>query len=197
MWKRILNVFFKRSHKESIEGTLNASPLQKYIDPTQTSKLEAQITFRNVLRELGGDEIRKEMRESSQGSKIRAVNNNSIAPEKMNGEELEELARSYFEGNNNFPQDVYKAYTLWDQASQLGNVEATYSKAVCLREGKGVQRNTQEGFHLLKELAEKKNYMLAHYAVGVMYSAGEGTLVNDEKAFEHFLVVLRLFLVLI
>lgn len=79
--------------------------------------------------------------------------------------EIEELARAYFEGNSALIQDKTKAFELWTVATQKDSIEARYSRALCLKDGIGTDRNPQEAHDELKYLADEKNYHLANVSI--------------------------------
>ena len=184
MWRRVKS--FLRS---AIISSLPKDKLPPHIVvPQQNSKLEAQLEFRNVLRELGADAvIKKDLKSKNILSSMQGKDISTLT-----GDQLEELARAYFHGSDGYHQDENRAYELWSLGAEKGSEGAAYSQAVCLREGKGVAKDSERAFALLKDLAEKRNYMIAHFALGVMYSAGEGITANDEKAFQHFLHAAKL-----
>lgn len=184
MWRRVRTFL-----RNAIISSLPKDKLPPHIvPPQQSSKLEAQLEFRNVLRELGADAvIRQDLKSQSILSSIQGKEISSLS-----GEQLEELARAHFHGSDGYAQDLNKAYELWSLGAEKGSEGAAYSQAVCLREGKGVVKDPERAFALLKDLAERRDYMLAHFAIGVMYSAGEGTSANDELAFQHFLQAAKL-----
>lgn len=80
-------------------------------------------------------------------------------------EQLEELARVYYKGRPDLAveKNVEKAFEAWTLASSTFNsVEAMFSRAMCLREGVGVEKNPKFAFEDMLFLAEEKNYNLAH-----------------------------------
>ena len=77
-------------------------------------------------------------------------------------EEVEELARQYFEGSAHIEKDVKKAFELWATASERGSLEAKYSRALCLKDGVGVDRDSTIAAEELRVLSDEKNYHLAH-----------------------------------
>ena len=85
-------------------------------------------------------------------------------------------------GERNIPL----AIEYWRRASELGDKNALYSVAMCARVGEGMQKDSQFAFSTLLALAEEHNNPMAHFAVGDMYSKGEGTEENQTKSFEHF-----------
>jgi TPR repeat protein len=121
-------------------------------------------------------------------------------------EQLEELGRAYYEGLTEDDGESYgsveveeskmeikaikvnrvKAFEVWTEASTRGSIESTYSLAVCLREGVGCNKDPTRAFELMETLADKHNYYLAHFALGVMLQNAEGTHRDDSRAFKHF-----------
>ena len=152
-------------------------------------------------------------------------------------EQLEELARAYYEGGSSassssggggtggsageLPKDEAQAVAVWRAAAARGSIEAKYSLAVCLREGRGCATDAVAARARLSELAgdgnadggdadvgsgddkKKRNknvsnnkkgaggYHLAHYALGIMLTSGEGGAPDHAKAFGHFKAAAR------
>jgi TPR repeat protein len=186
MWKSIKNLF------KIIPKQTPPSPSSSVILPiTAASKLQAQLEFRQVLKELGaGNHIKTSIKTNALISEYKGKD---VDVDSVNGEQLEEIARAYFDGTDDgYQQNLEKAFELWSSGAAKGHVGSMYSMAACLREGKGTTKDANRAFQLLYELAHTHNYMLGHFALGVMYSAGEGTEVNDEKAFAHFLSAAQL-----
>jgi len=112
----------------------------------------------------------------------------------LSTEQLEELGRALYEGaasepgtTVDLPKDEALAVQVWRSAAQRGSVEASYSLAVCIREGRGCAKDSKDAFERMLELAEKKNYHLAHYAVAIMLTTTEaGGQPDHVKAFHHF-----------
>ena len=80
-------------------------------------------------------------------------------------EQLEELARAYYDGRPDLSvkKNVEKAFEAWTIASSIfGSIEAMYSRAMCLREGVGADKDPKIAFEDMLFLAEHKNYNLAH-----------------------------------
>lgn len=192
MWRRVKDIAKGVLRIVSPNASSNtASAASKVpsniVTPEAASKLEAYVTFRNVLRELKSaeeKELHKQVVVIEEHKKQHVPLNES----ELSGEQLDDLARAYFEGENGRTPNFEEAYTLWLLGATKGDTACMYSKAVCLREGKGISKDSKQAFLLLSELAEKRDYTLAHYALGVMCSAGEGTMQNDQAAFSHFLV---------
>jgi TPR repeat protein len=85
-------------------------------------------------------------------------------------EQLELLARAHYEGKGNeFEKNPEEAVRLWREASNRGSLEARYSLAVCHRDGVGVEKNAVEAYGILKELADNKNYNLAHVSSRIAF----------------------------
>ena len=85
-----------------------------------------------------------------------------LSTEELTVEQAEELARVYFEGSNGLLEDKTRALELWKFASDRGSIEGKYSRALCLKDGVGTEKNSQAAYEDLLELAEQKNYHLAH-----------------------------------
>lgn len=119
-------------------------------------------------------------------------------------EQLEELGRAYYEGHADpnigeidptgsstiLAKDEVMAVAVWQAAALRGSVEASYSYAVCIREGRGCTKDPKEAYSRMLALAEKSNYHLAHYALGIMITNSEGqegsSAPDHLKAFHHF-----------
>ncbi|KAJ1400316.1 hypothetical protein B484DRAFT_339236 [Ochromonadaceae sp. CCMP2298] len=84
------------------------------------------------------------------------------------------------------PKDHIRAVEIWTQAAARGSVEARYSHAVCLREGRGVSIDAALALAKMRALADAENYTLAHYATAIMLSTGEGGEPDLEGAFHYF-----------
>lgn len=78
-------------------------------------------------------------------------------------DQLEELGRAWFDGvDDDFPQDLTRAFEVWTVAAKLGSAESGYSRAVMIREGQGVPKDSAAAFQALLEVANSKNYGMAH-----------------------------------
>ena len=80
----------------------------------------------------------------------------------LDNEQLEELARAWFDGVDGLGEDAERAFMLWTVAADRGSVESKYSRAVCIREGKGTAKSPDAAFQEMIKLAENDNYPLAH-----------------------------------
>ena len=83
----------------------------------------------------------------------------------MSVEELEAVARVFYEGNDAVPKDLSKAVEVWREATKKGSIEGKYSLAMCLREGVGTEVDKLEAFKLMKELADEHNYHLGNVRI--------------------------------
>ncbi len=88
-----------------------------------------------------------------------------LSQDELTVEQAEELARVYFEGSNGLEEDKKKALDLWKFAADRGSIEGKYSRALCLKDGVGIEKNSMTAYEELLELSEKKNYHLAHVRV--------------------------------
>lgn len=86
--------------------------------------------------------------------------------------EIEELARLHFEGSPQIEKNPAKAVELWTVAADRGSVEAKYSRALCLKDGLGIEKNEMQASEELRYLSNEKNYHLAHviyFRCSIMY----------------------------
>lgn len=205
MWKRIVKAVQSRliptiTSSSSIENnilkqqpkfniTLNNSNNNVVQD---NSKNEAKEKLLEAVRELSGLGVTGELYNNPPNLSNIPLTDikkwNDMDVNSLNIEQLELLARTYFEGiNEGFQTDVNKAIDLWNIAAKKSSVEAQYSLTVCIRDGVGkMQQDKKKAFELMMKLAEEKNYPLAHYACGIMYDKGEGTDIDHERSFKHF-----------
>jgi TPR repeat protein len=88
----------------------------------------------------------------------------STAESDLDVTQLEQLARAYFEGREGVEggKNQGKAVELWQLASDKGSIEGKYSLAQCYKDGIGIEKNSNVAFQLMKELADKENFNLAH-----------------------------------
>lgn len=101
-------------------------------------------------------------------------------------EQLEQLARVYYEGSSDngktLGKNVSKAVEIWKECSKNGSIEGTYSYASCLRDGVGIEKDVIKALDLFVKLADDKDYHLAHYTAGMMLLKGEeGNITIDES----------------
>jgi TPR repeat protein len=81
--------------------------------------------------------------------------------------------------------DEQKAFELYQNAANSGNVQGIISLGYCYIEGFGTSVNKQKGFVLYKKAANLGN-MRGIRNLGYCYSRGIGTSVNKQKAFELY-----------
>ncbi len=103
-------------------------------------------------------------------------------------EQLEELARANFEGSlvsegEELQPNKSRAVEIWQLLIKrdAAHLEALYSLAACLRTGEGTAKDPVRAFSMMRALADDHDYFLAHYAVGIMYSTGEGCGGGDSS----------------
>ena len=60
-------------------------------------------------------------------------------------EELEDLAKCYYEGIGGLKKDSRKAFKIWQEGSMRGSNECKYSVASCLRNEEGLPDENDEG----------------------------------------------------
>ena len=199
MWKRIVKAVQSRLTVSSTNTVLPQVQqpkvnitLSNSSNSSDNTKNDAREKLREAVRELSGLGLGGDLYTNPTNVSNIPVSNlekwSSMDVNSLDIEQLELLARTYFEGiNEGFDKDVNKAIDLWNIASEKGSLEAQYSLAVCTRDGVGkIVKDSKKAFELMIVLAEQKNYHLAHYACGIMLDRGEGVEVDHERSFKHF-----------
>lgn len=145
---------------------------QQSFFPIKISQLQLYHSSRTALTNDENDRetLKEAVRELSEGQAsllshppietLRKWDSLSLSDLSVN--QLEELARAYFEGTTDFPADDVRAVSVWKTAMERGSIESSYSYAVCLREGKGIEKDTTKAYQIFRKLAESHNYPLAH-----------------------------------
>jgi TPR repeat protein len=152
------------------------------------SKVAAHEALKDAVKELSeGEEV-----PLSYSPTVSLLEWDKTPMVQLSTEQLEELARACFEGVPaspgvpGMPQDHTRAVEIWTEAAARGSVEARYSRAVCLREGRGVSVDAAMALAEMRGLADTEDYALAHYAAAIMLSTGEGAEPDLEGAFHYF-----------
>ncbi|CAB4414019.1 unnamed protein product [Rhizophagus irregularis] len=78
-----------------------------------------------------------------------------------------------------------KAFELYQNATNLGNIIAHYNLGCCYKYGNGVDKDHNKAFNIFKKSAEKVYSKGVNY-LGYCYKYGLGTSVNKKKAFELY-----------
>src|ERR1051325_11122626 len=73
---------------------------------------------------------------------------------------------------------------LYKMAADKGHIFAQYSLGILYQLGQGICKNEKKAFELMKNLAEKSDYLNAQFRLG--YYKGIGTEINKSKAFELY-----------
>jgi TPR repeat protein len=130
---------------------------------------EAKPDLTELLSKIKNDgmtranaDYKSAIRELSSNQSIRVVQKNSELIESINKkdtktlsvEELEQLANAYFEGNH-VQKSQPKALELWQTAAEQGSFVGKFSWAQCLKDGIGVEKDSEKAFQLMSELAAK------------------------------------------
>jgi TPR repeat protein len=68
--------------------------------------------------------------------------------------------------------DKARAFELWSDAARLGDANAAYSAALCLRQGIGAVRNARLAADLLRPLADARSHAWATFAYADMLDRG-------------------------
>ena len=107
-----------------------------------------------------------------------ALNGNALA--------LRFLAELYSDGKL-VEQDEYKAFDLFKQSAEQGDVWGEYSTARKYISGLGVEQDTAKGFIWMQKAA-RHNLVVAQFDLAVLYYLGTGTAVNRQMGYAWILV---------
>lgn len=78
------------------------------------------------------------------------------------------------------------AFSLWNKASQKGNIEASHYLAVCFLNGEGTDQNISRAFEILKKLVEEKKYVKSMNQLGDIYYLGINVEIDYKKALYYY-----------
>jgi TPR repeat protein len=90
-------------------------------------------------------------------------------------------ARNYSEGFGGVPQDKQKAFELYTQAAEQGNINAQFDLAVMYEEGDGIPKDIKKAVYWYTMAAEKGD-AIAQLIVGAIYLAGDRVPQDRKKA---------------
>lgn len=96
-----------------------------------------------------------------------------------------DLGRFYYDGIG-VKKDYQKAFELFIDAANLGNIDAIYNLGLCYQQGNAVDINFEVAFEIFNKAAQK-GHIGAINSIGICYSKGIGVEQNDglaAKAFE-------------
>jgi len=155
MWQRITKIITEKAVKYI---PLNIKDVSHTLEKKKI--LNAHNELKAAIKELSRDGYNANS--SIPSSNIIGLMDSKLSS--LDKVQLEEIARLYYQGNTvvGIEKNVFKAFEAWNLASDLGSIEAKYSKAMCLREGVGVNKNSELAFSEIITLAETNNYNLAH-----------------------------------
>lgn len=168
MFRRIINA------TRSFLRNSPSPPVQNVQRPSAPSVInQAEAPLFDPVKSAAYHELKEAVKELSLGaaqpfttpSKDSLKAWDETPPEQLKRDQLEELARAYFEGVGGLPQDRSKSVELWAIASKMGSIEGRYSRASCLRDGVGVEKDLPLAFKELEALATQNNYNFAHVSI--------------------------------
>ncbi len=87
----------------------------------------------------------------------------------------------YYGKTEYYPQDYRKAFRIYKQAGEKGNIAATYMVGLMLYNGNGVLKDLQESYIWMYKAAESGNTQ-AIIKAGIMNYFGEGTDIDYNQA---------------
>ena len=143
-------------------ASLTCSPITTARYFSSSSDNPGKLEDHNILKDA--------VRELSQGESIpmsyspisSMLEWNAQPLDSLDVEQLEELGRAYFEGIDGLEINLPRAVEIWTEGAVRGSIESKYSRAVCVREGLGTEKDPAIAFNEMIALAENDNYNLAH-----------------------------------
>lgn len=151
-----------------------SAPITKHvIDPI--SRVRANLVSRSdVKRTAAHATLGIAVRELSEGSaKALALppvnilkNWDSIDLSRLSVDQLEDLGRAHNQGveeqDGNMVKNPQRAVEIFQYASERGSQTASYSYAICLKDGIGIEKDVSAAYDMLSKLANENDYNLAH-----------------------------------
>lgn len=151
--RRILSAVISKAPVSLLRG--DALIVRKNLDIQK--KTEARTRLKNAVQGWKGA-LSAEDNGPTQKSAAEMV---ASDPKTLPVDDLERLGMIYFKGEG-VQQDAKKAYNTWLAAAERGSPGAAFSVSGCLLSGMGVKKDEKKAFDIVKDLAENRNYPLAH-----------------------------------
>jgi len=105
--------------------------------------------------------------------------------EDKNSNALALLGAYYHQGLSPVKKDIKKAFSLYQEAADLGLNNGKVNLAELYMAGMGTHKNSQRGFELFQEVA-KDGDATGFIGLGKCYLKGEGTVKNEAEALVHY-----------
>lgn len=147
------------------------------MNTSKVSRLFTRRTFCVDFKAQAHEDLKNAVKELSEGESVPI----SYAPistllqwdarplDSLTIEQLEELGRAWYEGveddDDSMEPNFERAVEVWTEGIARGSTESKYSRAVCIRQGLGIEKDPAGAFAEMLELAEKQNYGLAHVSI--------------------------------
>jgi hypothetical protein len=161
MLKRLRDVVSKQSSVvDDLLGKVTSAQRSSFIvASTQDPKSEAFKSLRTQIKDMGNASTIKSLMSPPE----QLIEWNSKLPSELDAGQLEELARSLFEGDvKELGYDMEKAVRLWEHADKLGSLEAKYCLASCVRDGVVYKKDVAEAFRMFEEIAHSGEFPAAN-----------------------------------
>lgn len=131
-----------------------------FANSTKASKDVAKLALAKAIKELSVGPSTTMSVPSNQA--LLKWNNTELAT--LSADQLEELGKAHLDGvNGSIDKNPSRALEMFKLSRDLGSKNASYSYAVCLRDGVGAEKDSTAAFELLKTLAEEDDQNnLAH-----------------------------------
>ena len=102
---------------------------------------------------------------------------------KKDPEAIHVLGIKYYHGRLGLQRDTKKAVRMWEEAAELGSIEALYSLGVVYYHGSGVQEDKSKGIQFWT-MAAMQGHAESRYNIGNL-EAGKG---NHDRVVRHLLI---------
>lgn len=161
MLKRLRDVVSKQSIvvDDLLSKVTSVQRSSFIVASTQDAKSDAFKSLRTQIKDMGSVGNLKSLISPPD----QLVEWNSKLPSELDTNQLEELARSLFEGDvKELGYDMEKAVRLWEHADKLGSFEAKYCLASCVRDGVVYKKDVAEAFHMFEEIASSGEFPAAN-----------------------------------
>jgi TPR repeat protein len=149
-------------HPSSHETLTNLFANNRNADQKTAKIQQAQADLADAIKQLSSSNRMLAKESSLKGLKLSDITEDQFS--QLTVTELEELAKLYYEGDTSqsIDKNLSKAVKIWEIAAQKGSKEARYSRALCLKDGIGVDASPTLAFTELKALADEDNFNVAH-----------------------------------
>lgn len=93
----------------------------------------------------------------------------SLSTNELSVKDLEQLAAVFYKGiDGHISKDITAAVEYWSAAGSKGSIDSLYYKALCMRKGDGIAKDTSAAFQNLMNLASEHDHSRSHVSCIVL-----------------------------